>query len=494
MSNKNASDIHKFQVVAALVAKSLYSIIYNLYFHPLRKFPGPRLAAATPIPFARCMLNGRMVQWTSSLHEKYGEIVRVHPDELSFIGSTAWQDIYNCRPELPKPELGTIRTPNGVRPMMITSTEDHTRQRRILSHAFSDRALRDQEHLLHKYTDLLVSRLHDHINAGKATLDINQWYQFATFDIIGDLCFGESFDCLEGAENHPWVVAAYRGIKIGKLLLVFQHFPPMESIIRWALPNSVKEKRNESFNWTKEKITKRINLEKDRPDFMKYILENNHKQGMTRAEIDSTVTGLILAGSGETTALAMAAVTYFALKTPGVMERLRGEIQDVMRENPKGFTVANLQRLPYLHAVILEAIRMHPPAPLSSPREINRPIEICGVSVPIGYRVNIPPKTANKFASKWIDADKFLPERWLANADARYANDDKAIFEPFAIGPRNCIGKSLAWAEIKLILAKVLWDFDFQLAEEKNVREWTDQKVFFGHEKLPLYVKLSKRT
>ena len=114
-----------------------------------------------------------MVKWTTSLYEQYGEVVRIHPDELSFIGSSTWQDIYNTGPQLPKPEIGTLTSPNGVRPVStMTNIEDHIRQRRILSHAFFDRALREQEYHLQKYSDLLVDRLHDQVDQGRSTVDI----------------------------------------------------------------------------------------------------------------------------------------------------------------------------------------------------------------------------------------------------------------------------------------------------------------------------------
>ena len=74
------------------------------------------------------------------LHAKYGVVVRVHPDELSFIGSSAWQDIYTTRPQLPKPTFGMLETPSGVPSMgTIPDAETHGRQRKIVSHAFSDR-------------------------------------------------------------------------------------------------------------------------------------------------------------------------------------------------------------------------------------------------------------------------------------------------------------------------------------------------------------------
>lgn len=96
------------QSILLFTIKTVVIAVYNVYYHPLSKFPGPKSAAATPLPFVRRLITGHWVEWTTSLHEKYGEVVRIHPDELSFISPSAWQDIYASRPQLPKSKIGTI--------------------------------------------------------------------------------------------------------------------------------------------------------------------------------------------------------------------------------------------------------------------------------------------------------------------------------------------------------------------------------------------------
>jgi hypothetical protein len=68
---------------------------------------------------------------------------------------------------------------------------------------FSDKALKEQEPLITGYVDKLISRLHEHTrSSGSATLDIVKWYNYTTFDILGDLAFGDSFGCLESDLLH----------------------------------------------------------------------------------------------------------------------------------------------------------------------------------------------------------------------------------------------------------------------------------------------------
>ena len=314
------------------------------------------------------------------MHAKYGIVVRNHPDELSFIGASGWKDIYATRPQLPKPTIGTLQTPDGV-PSIATvpDSEPHGRQRKILGHAFSEPALRKQEYILQKYSDLLISRLREQGDE----VNIIEWYNYTTFDVTGDLCFADSFLCLEAGDNHPWVASIYRGVKFAQMLTVFDHFPPMSAIVQWCIPHSVLEKAQENFVYTRKKIDQRIASKSDRPDFMKYILENNHEGGMTRDEINSTVTLLVLAGS-ETSATTLTSATYYSLNHPPVFERLKREIREAFDHDPSSITVSAVSELPYLNAVISEALRLHPTNPVSVPRQVDRPVEVCGMMVPPG--------------------------------------------------------------------------------------------------------------
>lgn len=69
-------------------------VLYNLYFHPLRNFPGPRLYAALRLPYTVNILSGNPHFVVADLHEEYGPVVRIAPDELAFAGQDAWRDIY----------------------------------------------------------------------------------------------------------------------------------------------------------------------------------------------------------------------------------------------------------------------------------------------------------------------------------------------------------------------------------------------------------------
>ena len=104
-----------------------------------------------------------------------------------------------------------------------------------------------------------------------------------------------------------------------------------------------------------------------------------------------------------------------------------------------------------------------------------------------GTDVHVPQWAANHSPTNFTDPDSFVPERWLN--DERYANDNREVFQPFSVGPRACIGRSLSYMETRLILARLLWNFNMELMPESS--NWHVQKTFLLYEKGPLYCRLT---
>ena len=154
------------------------------------------------------------------------------------------------------------------------------------------------------------------------------------------------------------------------LLTIFHHFPPLKS--KWIVPQSVIDKGKEHFRWACQKIKKRVQTKTNRPDFMQYLLNNaDDKNGMSRDEIDATATFLILAGS-ETSATTCTSTTWFLVKHPQMLKKLQDEIRGTFK-SLEDITVSTAAKLPYLHAVIEESLRLHPVGPISVPRVVDRP-------------------------------------------------------------------------------------------------------------------------
>jgi cytochrome P450 len=181
--------------------------VYAVTLHPLASYKDPILWTTTRIPHTYHLVRGTLSFKEAELHQKYGAVVRIGANELSYIREDAWKDICGHRPgnaELIE-DMSVITPPPGTAYGILTtpSTKDHARMRRNLNHRFSDKALRDQEPQIMKYVELLIDRVRNHSKDGP--IDMARWYNFTTFDIIGELFFGESFNMLESAEWNEWL-------------------------------------------------------------------------------------------------------------------------------------------------------------------------------------------------------------------------------------------------------------------------------------------------
>lgn len=368
-----------------LILNTVIKTIYNIYFHPLKDFPGPWLARATPFPYVWRLCNGEAVSWMTKLHLQYGDVVRVEPDELTFTAPSAWSEIFLSRPQLPRPEIGTIVNVNGVRPVIHQlKAEDHLRQRKVLNHGFSTKALQMQEYILHQYADLLITRL-DEMATAAAEFDIRHWYQYASFDIIGDLVFGESFSSLENSNYHPWVKILFAGLKAGSIMSAFSYFPLFRMLGKFIptyVKNILRLPLYRHFQYSVNQVNRRIAQKTERPDIMKFVLEHNHEGGMTKDELDTNMQLLVFAGSG-TSAATMSAVTWFVLKDTKKMSKLQREVRNAFKSLEE-IDVASATKLPYLHAIIQESLRLYTPAATSNPRYVDRPTTVAGHIVPPG--------------------------------------------------------------------------------------------------------------
>ena len=162
------------------------SIIYNLFLSPLSKVPGPKLWAITQFPYSRLLVSGQGHKRMQKLHEKYGDVVRVAPNQVAFIDPRAWKETMGHRRG---GQLENIRDPifyNTSRKGLLgsISSEEHGQQRRILSHGFSAQAMLEQQPLIQQYVDLLMQRLKENCQDGTKALDMTKWYNWTTFVCI----------------------------------------------------------------------------------------------------------------------------------------------------------------------------------------------------------------------------------------------------------------------------------------------------------------------
>ncbi|RMZ71780.1 cytochrome p450 [Pyrenophora seminiperda CCB06] len=479
-------------VVGLVIVNFIVTSVYNVFFHPLSKYPGPRLASATGLVFYYYLITGSEVEWNRQCHERYGEVVRLGPDRLSYITAQAWKDINGFRAggrlENPKdPSSTLIEGPNAARSLInILDHQHHGRVRKVFTNAFSDRALKLQEPLISLHINKLIQALQRMIKENpESPVNMVRMFNCTTFDIMGDLSFGEPLGMLDTGEYTPWVQSVFKGIKFGTYIRVAREYPWIQTLISMVESQALRDAHALHYNHSAERVNKRIERGDDpnKPDIWKLVLEKGGDM-LSLKEMHSNSSLFMLAGT-ETTATLLSGATYYLLKNPAKMQKLVGEVRALSAEQ---LTLEELARLPYMAACLEEALRLYPPVPTPIYRQIAPGGNaVLGDWLPEGTRIAVAHHSAYRSPTNFKNPDAFEPERWLPNTG--YDDDQKDVMQPFSVGPRNCLGKNLAYHEMRAILATLLWHFDLELCPESN--DWLKQKVYGIFDKGELLVKLN---
>ncbi|KAK3320293.1 cytochrome P450 [Cercophora scortea] len=488
-------------VVSLLIVLPISRIIYNLFFHPLRHFPGPLIQRASVLPFAMYWCLGKQPSRTQQLHDQYGPVVRVSPNHLSFCDTRAWKDIYG---HLPPTQPGAKKalemdktTPfhrmfDDLPPTILNARrEEHKHVRRALTHGFSETSLRQQDALIVKSVNLLLQKLHEQADQASTTgintpINAEAWYNYTTFDITGDLIFGTTFGCLDDSTYHPWITGIMSAVKFGGYMMAISYVG-LHWLVQIAFRLFGHRNLAKMNRLSGEMIQGRMGIKEDRDDLFEGLRNIPEPWNLSFESLSGNAFILVLAGS-ETTATALSGATYLLTTHPEILAKLTHEVRSTF-ESADEITMTSANRLPYLLAVINESLRMYPPVTSGLVREV--PVgggTVAGHYLPAGTFVEVQSWAMNHCATYWKDPWTFNPDRFLSSTEeAREAGNTLEALQPFSLGPRNCIGRNLAYAEMRLILARIIFDFDLKLADDSQ--QWIERQwVHILWDRIPLNV------
>lgn len=500
-------------VVLFGITRCIVVALYNLYWHPLSHVPGPRLWIAFPA-LKKFQCRAGMLDWEiRNLH--VGNVMRTGPNELSFIDPRAWRDIYGrTSREYPKHYPTNIGL--STKKITLAGEKDHARYRRALLPAFSNNALLEQERLIRVYADLLVDKLRM-VADGSQPTDMNCWFGRATFDIIGDLTFGKALNGLAEGRSNAWLDNIASMIRSMPKLATISSLPLIGGLLIHLLGPMIQQSKRRHLEHVAELADDRIyggeKPPSHRGDLMDHLLQSRGTPyEMTNEEIVVNADLLMVAGS-ETTASLLSGLTFWLLKTPRSYWLLTDEVRRAFSDDEEITLAAMRTRLPYLDACIKEALRLFPPVPISLMRRIpdGPPVEIAGVSVPpqvccvliitemmltarMQTCVGVHSLAASHSEQNFYRAHEFHPERWLPDSAASpspFHHDRRDASQPFGYGPRGCMGQNLAQYEARLIMTKILWNFDLALNSQST--GWNSQRIFALWEKPPLLIDVEPR-
>jgi len=274
--------------------------------------------------------------------------------------------------------------------------------------------------------------------------DMLKYYNCTTFDVMGDLTFSEGLNMLDEGEYSPWVKTIFASIKVATFYRAVKISSPILNYLVDQLvfkSKSVRQKAWDHWNYTKQRVDRRLQRTPDRPDLWTKILEKSDGPDGLSLDEHHSVASLFMVAGTETTATALSGTTYHLLRNPHTMEKLTKEIRSAFTTFDD-LTLEKLAHQKYLMAVLQEGLRMYPPVPIALPRTVPAGGTILdGKFVPEGTVVGVHHLSTYRMETIFKHANEFHPERWLG--DPEFKDDHLDALEPFSTGPRNCLGKSV---------------------------------------------------
>jgi len=343
---------------------------------------------------------------------------------------------------------------------LLTSNGEYwLKQRRLIQPGFHKAKLASLTNLMQR----IVSQTCDELavkSENNQPVEINHDMLNITFKIIAHSLFSthSSSTTLDELEEHVTILQKFiiRQIRQPYLHWWFnlsgktQQHVNISNKSRTILLDIIKDRKNDSNSYD------------DLLDMLLSARYEDTNEGMTNEQLLNESLILFAAGH-ETTANALAWLTYLLSQHPNVVEKLRAELEEKLGNRTPQFE--DLRNLTYTTQVLQETMRLYPPAWITDRIALEED-EIKGFRIPKGAMVNTFIYGAHHSAKYWDNPEEFRPERFEKE---NMKQKHKFAYFPFGGGPRLCIGNSFAMMEMQLVLAEIVRRFDFTLVSEQNI-------------------------
>ncbi|GME48286.1 putative cytochrome p450 protein [Neofusicoccum parvum] len=428
-------------------------LTYRVFFHPLNKFPGPFGARLSSFWLTFHVGNSEAYKTVHRLHQQHGDFVRIGSNELSIADPDAVHAIYGFGSKCTK----AAWYDNDAPLTSMHTTRDrayHDARRRVWGGAFNEKALRGYEGRVQRFSTGLIHQLGAF--SGQA-VDASKWFNYFSYDVMGDLAFGKSFGMLDRGEEHFAINLLNEGMQMMAFMI-----PAWAFRVLAAIPGAAAGYWR-FINYCSSQLDERMQTKPEDPDIMSALIEPVKDRQLTDLELkmlqgDSRL--IIVAGS-DTTAATLTHIFYHLSASPSHQTTLLSELRPHIQ--PDGsLRHRDIQDLPHLNGVINEALRLHPAVPTALQR-LTPPagLDINGTHVPGGTVVWTPAYAIGRSEKAYAEPERFAPERWREGSGMVRC---ERAFAPFSAGVYGCIGRPLALMELRLVVAKLLLAFEVGFA------------------------------
>ncbi|KAJ5596154.1 hypothetical protein N7450_002612 [Penicillium hetheringtonii] len=449
-------------------------IIYNRFFHPLAKYPGPFLASITDIWQLCQFLTLKQPYKLTELHAKYGTIIRYGPDKLSITDEDAIKMVYQTGGRnMPKTEFYDAYGAAHPNVFGMRDEATHSIRRRHMSHSFSMSYVKEME----QYLDLNIRILRNKISQyalNEEVFDLKKVLHYYSIDVLGELAFSQSFGIQESNDESrvPPV------IEHSLLAAVTGAWPAMTATLKKWLPlisheglQTLFKGRQACADLASRCVNIRLNALKSQDgDILTNLINAKHPdtgESLTQVDLETEAFGFIIAGT-HTTSATTTLLLYHLLHSPDVMRQCVNEIDQKMpplAEDESAYSITDAEAsLPFLRNCIKENFRITPVFTMPLARRVlkREGIVIAGNHIPYMTSIAVCNHAFHHNPDIWgDDHNVFDPSRW----DIPEVAAKGRLLMHFGLGGRQCIGKTVAMTNIYKVVSTLLKDFEFELAD-----------------------------
>ncbi|KAJ7268605.1 cytochrome P450 [Mycena rebaudengoi] len=498
-------------VAGVVVACSFYVLVPYLYDpYGIRKYPGPFSAKFSYAWILWVGITGRRSQRIHDAHNKYGPIIRISPCEVSFSDPAVYPVLHSFNSKVTKSNFYDLFGAIGLRNVFTTrSKTDHGQKRRLLHPLFTAQVAREftprTSSIMAQLTDKWESR-YISSEAGFIWFDCVPWITLLAFDSIGEFIFGESFGMIESGSDSVTLPKELNFV-IGKATPV-ENYPvqtlslthivsmrerynyPLGLLPKWWRPIGLRVLRKEAqaakiFSaFVAHRLDERLSTTAPQSENARDLVGRFlHKSKAQNEEFrsESLVAELItiLVAGSDTTRNSLIAALYYLAQCQDAQRDLQAELDSHMTSCATSYT--DIEGLPYLNACLNETLRLYSPVGIGLPRTVPHPgMSISGAWLAGGTTVGVPIYTVHRNAALWGEhPEEFRPRRWL-QGDGVQARLDADALRAFSDGPMRCIGKHLALAQLRVMIAAIFKRFDVVLEVPEStlhIEEWFVRKA-----------------
>lgn len=403
--------------------------------------------------------------------------MRIAPNEYSIDDPEALKTIYGQGTNFTKSTwyFASGNPTTHTTPDLFTDRDPkrHAANRRKTASLYSMTTLLRMEPCVVECTALIVERFREFALSG-ASFNMHYWLQCYAFDLIGLITVSKRFGFLDSGSDpeglfpslHSYLTySANVGIypEVHPILFRFLMYFGGGGMLHLASFTSTQIQERLEKNRIGTAVEKKPG---SGDDFLARVLKMHEEdpEKFTAMDVFLTCLSNVVAGS-DTTSITLSAILWYLLKVPETLDKLQNEIDGMATKGQISdpVTFQEAQKMPYLQAVIKEALRMHPATGLPMGRVVPEGgAVISGTYFPKGTVVGINSWVAHNNTTVFGgDAGVFRPERWLESEER--SQKMERYYIPFGHGSRTCIGKNISLMEISKLIPQLVRMFDLEL-------------------------------